>query len=56
MQKLKRTKAIMMRRMSGVSLKKHLSNEALRGKDWVLTVYRTLWRRSRLRWFRHVER
>ena len=40
-QKLKRTEASMMRRMCGVSLKKHLSNEALR-EDWVLTVYRTL--------------
>ena len=31
-QKLKRTEASIMRRMCGVSLKKHLSNEALRGK------------------------
>ena len=38
----KRTEAIMMRRMYGASLKKHLSNE-LWGEDWVLTVYRTLW-------------
>ena len=37
-QKLKRTeRASMMRRMCGVSLKKHLSNEALR-EDWVLTA------------------
>ena len=32
MQKLKRTEASMMRRMCDVSLKKHLSNEALRGR------------------------
>ena len=31
-QKLKRTEVSMMRRMCGVSLKKHLSNEALRGR------------------------
>ena len=31
-QKLKRTEVSMMRRMCGVSLKKHLSNETLRGK------------------------
>ena len=31
-QKLKRTEASMMQRMCGISLKKHLSNEALRGR------------------------
>ena len=31
MQKLKRTEASMMQQMCGVSLKKHLLNEALRG-------------------------
>ena len=31
-QKLKRTEASMMRRMCGVSLKKHLSNESLGGR------------------------
>ena len=31
-QKLKRTEVSMMWRMCGVSLKRHLSNEALRGK------------------------
>ena len=31
-QKLKRTEASMMLRMCGVSLKRHLSNEALRGR------------------------
>ena len=40
-QKLKRTEASMMRWMCGVSLKKHLSNEALRGRLG-LTVYLTL--------------
>ena len=31
-QKMKRTEASMVRRMCGVSLKKHLSNKALRGR------------------------
>ena len=54
-QKLIRTEASMMRRMCGVSLKKHLSNEALRerlGIDCVSDVVR----RRRRRWFGHVER
>ena len=34
-QKLKRTEASMMRRMCGVSLKKHLSNEALRERLYI---------------------
>ena len=53
----------MMRRMCGVSLKKHLSNEALRGRlciDCVgYRIYRLsdLVRRSKLKWwFGHVER
>ena len=54
-QKLKRTEASMMRRMCGVSLKKHLSNEALRGKLGIDCVS-DLVRRSRLRWFGHVVR
>ena len=54
-QKLKRTEASMMRRMCGVSLKKHLSNEALRGRLGIDCVS-DLVRRSRLRWFGHVVR
>ena len=42
-QKLKRTEASMMRRLCGVSLKKHLSKWGSEGEDWVLTVYQTLW-------------
>ena len=45
--------ASMMRRMCGVSLKKHLSNEALRGRLGIDCVS-DLVRRSRLRWFGHV--
>ena len=55
MQKLKRTEASMMRRMCGVSLKRHLSNEALRGRLGIDCVS-DLVRRSRLRWFSHVVR
>ena len=55
MQKLKRTKASMMRRMCGVSLKRHLSNEALRGRLGIDCVS-DLVRRTRLRWFSHAER
>ena len=51
----KRTEASMMRRMCGVSLKKHLSNEALRGRLGIDCVS-DLVRRSRLRWFDHVVR
>ena len=54
-QKLKRTEASMMRRMCGVSLKKHLSNKALRGRLGIDCVS-DLVRRSRLRWFGHVVR
>ena len=54
-QKLKRTEASMMRRMCGVSLKKHLSNEVLRGRLGIDCVS-DLVRRSRLRWFGHVVR
>ena len=54
-QKLKRTEASMMWRMCGVSLKKHLSNEALRGRLGIDCVS-DLVRRSRLRWFGHVVR
>ena len=54
-QKLKRTEASMMRRMCGVSLKKHLSNEALRGRLGIDCIS-DLVKRSRLRWFGHVER
>ena len=45
----------MMRRMCGVCLKKHLSNEALRGRLGIDCVS-DLVRRSRLRWFGHVVR
>ena len=54
-QKLKRTEASMMRRMCCVSLKRHLSNKALRGRLGIDCVS-DLVRRSRLRWFGHVER
>ena len=54
-QKLKRTEASMMRRMCGVSLEKHLSNEALRGRQGIDCVS-DLVRRSRRRWFGHVVR
>ena len=53
-QKLKRTEASMMRRMCGVSLKKHLSL-ALRGRLGIDCVS-DLVRRSRLIWFGHVIR
>ena len=53
-QKLKRTEASMMRQMCGASLKKHLSNEALRGRLGIDCVS-DLVRRSRLRWFGHVK-
>ena len=56
-QKLKRTEASMMRRMCGVSLKKHMSNEALRGRQGIDCVSDLVRRRpSRLRWFGHVVR
>jgi hypothetical protein len=55
MQKLKRTEASMMRWMCGVSLKKHISNEELRGRLGVDCVSDIV-RRGRLRWFGHVER
>ena len=45
----------MMRRMCGVSLKKHLSNEALRGRLGIDCVSDFV-RRSRLGWFGHVVR
>ena len=54
-QKWKRTEASMVRRMCGVSLKKHLSNEGQRerlGIDCVSDLVRC----SRLRWFGHVVR
>ena len=51
-QKLKRTETSMMRRLCGVSLKRHLSNEALRGKLGIDCVS-DLVRHSRLRWFGH---
>src|SRR5580692_7234761 len=54
-QKLMRAEVSMVRRMCGVSIKKHLSNEELRGRlgiDFVSDVVR----RGRLRWFGHVER
>ena len=54
-QKLKRTKASIVLRKCGVSLKKHLSNEALRGRLGIDCVS-DLVRRSRLRWFGHVVR
>ena len=54
-QKLKRNEASMMRRMCGVSLKKHLSNEDLTGRLGTDCVS-DLVRRSRLRWFGHVVR
>ena len=54
-QKLKRTDANMMRRMCGLSLKKHLSNKALRGRLGIDCIS-DLVRRSRLRWFGHVIR
>ena len=50
-QKSMRTEASMMQQMCGISLKKHLSNEALR-EDCVSDLVR----RSRLRWFGHVVR
>ena len=53
--KLKRTEASMMRWMGGVSLKKHLSNETLRGRLDIDCVS-DLVRRSRLWWFGHVVR
>ena len=55
MQKLKRMEASMMRQMCSVSLKKHLSNEALRGRLGIDCIS-DLVRRSRLRWLGHVER
>ena len=54
-QKLKRIEASMMQRMCGVSLKKHLSNEALKGR-LVIDCVSDLVRRSKLRWFGHVVR
>ena len=54
-QKLKRTESSMMRQMCGVSLKKHLSNEALRGGLGIDCVS-DLVKRSRLRWFGHAVR
>ena len=54
-QKLKRTKASMMRPMCGISLKKHLPNEALKRRLGIDCVF-DLVRRSRLRWFGHIER
>ena len=45
----------MMRQMCGVSLKKRLSNEALRGRLDIDCVS-DLVRRSRLRWFGYVVR
>ena len=56
-QKFKRTEAsMMMRRMlCGVSLKKHLSNEARKGRLGIDCVS-DLVRHSRLRWFGHVVR
>ena len=44
-----------MRQMCGVSVKKRLSNEALRGRLGIDCVS-DLMRRSKLRWFGHVER
>ena len=52
-QKLKITEASMMRQMCGVSLKKHLSNEALRGRLGIDCVS-DLVRRNRLRRFGHA--
>ena len=54
-QKLKRTEASMMQQMCGISLKKHLSNEAPRERLGIDCVS-DLVRRSRLRWFGHVVR
>ena len=45
----------MMRRMCGVSLKRHLSNEALRGRLGIDCVSELV-RRSRLRCFVYVKR
>ena len=54
-QKLMRAEASMVRRMCGVSIKKHLSNEELRGRLGIDCVSDAV-RCGRLRWFGHVER
>src|SRR5580692_2934875 len=49
-----RAEASMVRRMCGVSMKKRLSNEELRGRLGIDCVSEAV-RRGRLRWFGHVE-
>ena len=55
MQRLVRTENIMVRWMSGVTLKDRISSEELRLGLGIVGVDRVV-RRGRLRWFGHVER
>ena len=54
-QRLERTEKMMVRWMSGVTLKNRITSEELRNRLSIEAVTEIV-RRGRLRWFGHVER